>query len=81
MLHRRLDDGELYFVSNQEPRAVEGRLTVRATGRTVEIWRADDATITPVTWRREGERTEIPLRLDGEDAIFVVLRGSTGCVG
>jgi len=54
---------------------------VRATGRTVEIWRADDATITPVTWRREGQRTEIPLRLDGEDAVFVVLRGATAASG
>ena len=76
VLHRRLDDGDLYFVSNQASRAVRGRLTLRARGRTVELWRADDATITTVTWEPEEQRTGIPLGLDAVDAVFVVLRGT-----
>jgi (4-O-methyl)-D-glucuronate---lignin esterase len=81
VLHRRLEDGDLYFVSNRRSRAVSGRLTLRALGRTVEIWRADDATINPVTWKRVGKRTEIPLSLNSEDAVFIVLRGAPTASG
>jgi hypothetical protein len=73
-VHRRLGDGDIYFVNNRKARTerVEGRF--RVTGKAPEIWRADIATREAVSFRTEGGHTIVPLELGPEDSFFVVFR-------
>jgi hypothetical protein len=76
-LHRRLADGDLYFLTNRKnlPASFEARF--RVTGKTPEIWRADTGLIAPVSYRTDGEHTVVPLQMLPEDAFFVVFRGAS----
>lgn len=76
-VHRRLPDGDLYFVNNRKNRQerFEGRF--RVTGKAAEIWRADTGLIEPTSYRIEGDLTIVPLDLLPEDAVFVMFRRAT----
>lgn len=76
-LHRHLPDGEIYFVANQGGAPVRLDARLRASGYEAELWRADDASIAPASFRQENGRTVVPLALGAYDAVFVVLRRPT----
>ncbi|MFL5619762.1 MAG: glycosyl hydrolase [Gemmatimonadaceae bacterium] len=73
-VHRTLRDGEIYFVANTTDRPVGGEVSFRVTGRAPELWRADDGTIAPASYRIEGGRTFVTLPMTANDAMFVVFR-------
>lgn len=73
-LHRRLDAGEVYFISNRKQRAERFEARFRVTGKTPEIWRADTGTSESVSYRIEGGATFIPLDLESDESLFVVFR-------
>lgn len=77
VIHRRLADGELWFVSNRSGHALDAELSLRATGFAPERWDAVSAQIAPIAYRMVGERTVVPLRLSKDDATFLVLRNRT----
>lgn len=73
--HRRTADADIYFVHNPTsvPRHVE--LSLRAAGRTPEIWHADSGAIEPTAWfTAAGDRTRVMLPLDAAGSAFVVFR-------
>jgi alpha-L-rhamnosidase len=76
-VHRRLEDSDLYFVNNRQPRneRIEARFRVR--GRVPEVWHADTGIIERVSYRQQSGRTMVTLKLDPYDAVFVVFRDST----
>jgi hypothetical protein len=73
-LHRRLADGDAYFVNNRKPRTEDVEARFRVTGKEPEIWRADAGTSEAVSYRTEGGQTVVPLELGPEDSFFVVFR-------
>jgi hypothetical protein len=73
-VHRRLTDADLYFISNGSDRTAGGDVSFRVSGKAPELWRADDATITPLSYRTEGGRTVVTLPMIANDAAFVVFR-------
>ncbi|CAM8671313.1 glycosyl hydrolase [Sphingobium cupriresistens] len=75
-VHRKLTDGDLYFVNNRTDKAGRIETRFRVTGRQPEIWRAMDGTATPVSYRIEGGETVIPLDVGAEDAFFILFRKS-----
>lgn len=76
-LHRKLDNGELYFIANSGTQPQHTELSFRVSGRKPELWRADAGTIEPSSYRMEKDRTQVPLELDGNDAVFVLFRAAT----
>lgn len=74
-VHRRTDEGELYFVANRVNRAAKVSARFRVTGRPPEMWRADTGEIRPLSYRVDGPHTVFELDLAPEDAFFVVFRG------
>jgi hypothetical protein len=72
--HRRLADGDAYFVNNRQNRAEHVEARFRVTGKTPEIWRADTGTTESVSYRIEGGVTVVPLDFTAEDSFFVVFR-------
>lgn len=73
-VHRKLADGDLYFVNNRTDKAGRIEARFRVTGKQPEIWRAIDGSAAPVAYRTEGGETVIPLDVGAEDAFFVLFR-------
>jgi hypothetical protein len=76
-VHRRLADGDLYFVNNRLDRAESFEARFRVTGRRPEAWHADTGAIEPVSYRIDGDETVVPLEFAAEDSYFVVFRKPT----
>jgi hypothetical protein len=73
-VHRTLPDGEVYWVNNRQPRAESVEATFRVTGKAPEIWHPDTGLVEPAAYRVQDGRTTVPLRLEVDDAVFVVFR-------
>jgi hypothetical protein len=73
-VHRRLADGDLYFVDNRRDRDETVDATFRVTGKEPELWRAETGTSEPATYRIADGRTTVPLHLEPWGTVFVVFR-------
>ncbi len=73
-LHRKLSDGDLYFVDNRADRTVDVDATFRVDGKAPELWDAASGEIEPVSYRIADGRTTVPLHLDPWGTTFVVFR-------
>jgi hypothetical protein len=73
-LHRKLNDGDVYFVDNRQARAESIDATFRVEGKTPELWDAATGEAKPVSYKIVEGRTTIPLSLDPYGSVFVVFR-------
>ncbi len=73
-VHRKLTDGDIYFVDNRSDRAESVDATFRVDGKMPELWDAATGESQPVSYRIAGGRTTIPLHLDPWGTTFVVFR-------
>lgn len=73
-IHRKLADGDLYFVNNRTDKAGRIEARFRVTGKQPELWRAIDGSAAPVYYRTEGGETVIQLDVGAEDAFFILFR-------
>jgi hypothetical protein len=73
-VHRKTDDGDLYFVNNRQNRDETIEARFRVSGRVPELWRADSGTTEPASYRIENGTTVVPLEMKAEDSFFVVFR-------
>jgi hypothetical protein len=76
-LHRSLDAGHLYFVSNRKDRSESGEAVFRIAGRAPELWHADSGKVEPLSYRIVNGRTFVPLSLRALGSVFVVFREGT----
>ena len=72
--HRRLADGDVYFLVNRRDRAERIDAHFRVTGKLPELWHADTGLTTPVPYRVAGGQTVVTLDLGSEESVFVVFR-------
>ena len=72
--HRRLADGELYFVSNRLDRAERVSATFRTMGYRPEIWDAVTGAVMKADYRGVDGATEVSLSLPANGSVFVVFR-------
>jgi hypothetical protein len=75
-VHRKLADGDLYWVSNRNARTEDLDVTFRVAGKAAELWHPDTGAVEPAAYRTAEGRTTVPLHLDANDAVFVVFRKS-----
>lgn len=81
-IHRRRDDTDIYFVSNQQARPTEVSASFRVAGRVPELWHADTGKVEPAPyWQNSNDHTTVLLNLDPEGSVFVVFRQPTGSAG
>jgi hypothetical protein len=73
-VHRKLADGDFYWINNRNARAEVLDATFRVAGKAPEFWHADTGTSEPASYQIANGRTTVPLRLDSNDAVFVVFR-------
>lgn len=76
--HRATTGFDSYFISNQNDQQRTATLSVRAGGRIPEIWDPMTGQIkTAGEWKIQGGRTIVPLKLEANGSVFVVLQQPT----
>ncbi|MBN9661654.1 MAG: glycoside hydrolase [Acidobacteria bacterium] len=72
--HRKLADGDVYYVVNRNRRAETFDASFRVHGKAVELWDPVTGRTSAGTYRTENGRTVVPLSLDPLGSVFVVMR-------
>lgn len=75
--HRKLADGDIYFLDNRKDRTETVDASFRVSGKLPELWHADTGKITPASYKIADGRTTIPLHLEPWGTVFVVFRKPT----
>jgi hypothetical protein len=74
-IHRRVDDTEIYFVSNKRGDPAQVNVRFRVRQRMPELWDAVSGVIQPAgAYRIDKDSVEVPLSLAKNGSIFVVFR-------
>jgi hypothetical protein len=73
-VHRKLADGDLYFIDNRSDRAVKVDAAFRVTGKAAELWRAETAQMARASYQTQNGRTSVPLNIEPWGTVFVVFR-------
>jgi hypothetical protein len=76
-VHRKLPDGDVYFVDNRNDRDEAVDATFRVAGKMPELWRAETGKSEPVSYKIADGRTTIPLHLEPWGTAFLVFRKPT----
>jgi len=71
-VHRKLADGDVYFVDNRSDRAEKVDASFRVTGKAPELWYAETGKTEPASFRIEDGHTTVPLKLEAWGTVFVV---------
>jgi hypothetical protein len=79
-VHRKLADGDLYFVDNRSDRAEQVDATFCVTGKEPELWRAETGVVEPASYRIADGRTTVSLKLEAWGTLFVVFRKSATAI-
>ena len=76
-VHRKLDDGEIYWIANNSPEYRDADVCFRIGGRKPVVWHPEDCRVEEVSYRMEGGRTVVKLHLSPNDAQFVMFLEGT----
>ncbi len=76
-VHRKLDDGDVFYVDNRKSHRENIQAEFRVVGRAAELWHADTGMMETTSYRIANGRTSIPLTLEPYEAVFVVFRRPT----
>jgi hypothetical protein len=74
-VHRKLADGDIYFLDNRNDREETVDATFRVAGKAPELWRAETGKSEPASYTIANGQTTIPLHLEPWGTVFVVFRG------
>ena len=74
-IHRKLDDGSIYFISNQEDKTVKIAPQFRIAGKRPELWDAVSGSARELpSYTQTGDVTTVPLELAPMESAFVIFR-------
>jgi len=76
-IHRRIDDIDVYFISNQKERTETITVSLRQSGKAAELWHPDTGEIEPAEYTIADGRTEVTIELEPFGSTFVVFRKKT----
>jgi hypothetical protein len=76
VLRRQLADGAIYFVTNRKDQPLSLEMAFRVAGREPELWDAATGERRPLGYRTDGQRTIVPVSLDGDGSALIVFRGT-----
>lgn len=74
-IHRKMQDGSIYFISNQKNVPVNIQTAFRITGKSPELWNAVTGTMRNLPSYQQGaSTTAVPIQLAPFESAFVVFR-------
>lgn len=77
-VHRRLADGDVYFITNRGKQAVNSEVRFNVHGKAAELWHADSGQTEAAAYRQVDGRTAVALKLAPQESTFVVFRRAAG---
>jgi len=78
-IHRRVAEGDIYFVSNQSDKTITIQPEFRTTGKSPELWNSVNGTYRNLSAFKQNENTTIvPLKLEAYESQFIVFRKNAG---
>ena len=72
-VHRHLPQGEVYWISNAADKATDVSLSLRTSGKRVEIWHPEDGRREATNYQCSGKRTMVDISMNAHEALFLVL--------
>jgi hypothetical protein len=77
-IHKKLNDTDIYFVFNQQNRALNREILFRVNGKTPEIWNAENGNVSkPAIYSVEGNQTRIPATFRAYESKIFVFKNET----
>jgi len=74
-IHRRTDDADVYFISNQQSKPVSAQCTFRVSGKQPEIWDVVTGEVRDASaFKIAGGHCTLPLEFAERGSLFVVFR-------
>ncbi|ADV83038.1 glycosyl hydrolase [Terriglobus saanensis] len=73
-VHRRLADGDVYFVDNRSDHPASVDASFRVAGKVPQLWHAETGKSEPVSYAIADGHTTVPLKLEPWGTVFVVFR-------
>ncbi|HSU49154.1 MAG TPA: glycosyl hydrolase, partial [Segetibacter sp.] len=73
-VHRKLSDGDLYWINSRNDTAQIVEATFRITGKTPQIWHPETGITEPASYTIANGLTKVTLPLTPNDAVFVVFQ-------
>jgi hypothetical protein len=73
-VHRRLSNGDIYWVNNRNDRTEDVEATFRVTGKVPQIWHPETGRTEPASFTIANGVTKVNLNLTPNDAVFVVFQ-------
>ncbi|MDP4184475.1 MAG: glycosyl hydrolase [Bacteroidota bacterium] len=74
-IHRTLNDGDIYFVSNQSDKTININPEFRVTGCSPELWQPTEGAIRNLPgYILKSQTTIVPLKLEAFESAFIVFR-------
>lgn len=78
-IHRRVDDADIYFVSNQAEETVSVSPCFRVTGKQPELWNPLEASVRNLpAFKVEDGLTTVPMQLEPLESAFIIFRKAAG---
>ena len=71
-VHRKIDEGEIYWVANISDSAAKIKASFRVKGKKPVLWYADNAECRIVSYAFRGERTDVDLNMEGHESVFIM---------
>lgn len=76
-IHRKLSNGNIYFLANRIDRTETITGSFRGTGYKPELWDPATGKISPASYEFDGDRTNVIIPFDRFGSVFVVFREKT----
>lgn len=76
-IHRRRQNADIYFISNQSGGPQKLQFSFRIHGKEAERWRPDNGEVDALKSIENDRRTTIPISLETDESVFVVFRNKT----
>ena len=73
-VHRKLPDGDIYYVDNRSEHGQSVNATFRVEGKQAELWHAETGLSEPASYSIADGKTTVPLKLEPWGTVFVVFR-------
>jgi hypothetical protein len=76
-VHRKLADGDLYFLDNRGDKDSTVQASFRITDKAPELWYSETGKIVPASYTIADGRTTVPLHFEPWGTVFVIFREPT----
>jgi hypothetical protein len=73
-VHRKMKHTDFYWINNRNHRVENVEATFRIEEKAAEIWHPETGKIEPASYEISEGKTKVRLRLEPDDAVFVVFR-------